>query len=290
MTDESLPLSMIHGGEVIHGGEDQAARSGACQPPDGKLAGNAGVASEQKSSPMQEEDIAAHLSMVRFLARRIHERLPSHVELEELIGAGVLGLMDAYKKFDPGKNVKFRSYAQFRVRGAILDSLRTLDWSPRELRRKAREIEASIQRLTGRVGRSPNEAEVAAEMKMTLTDYQHLLGDLKSLELGTLNAERSEDSGEEELAYVPNRAEEDPLFQCLRSEMHGRLRQAIDRLPEREKLVLNLYYFEELTMKEIGQILGVVESRISQVHASAVLHMRAALQAEQRDHGGNRSR
>jgi RNA polymerase sigma factor for flagellar operon FliA len=217
--------------------------------------------------------------MVRFLARRIHERLPSHVELEELVGAGVLGLMDAYKKFNPEKKVKFRSYAQFRVRGAILDSLRTLDWSPRELRRKAREIEAAIQRLTGRVGRSPNELEVAAELKITLADYQHLLGDLKSLELGTLNAERSEDSGEEELAYVPNRSEDDPLFQCLRSEVHGRLRDAIDQLPERERMVLNLYYFEELTMKEIGQILGVVESRISQVHASAVLHMRAAMQA-----------
>lgn len=227
---------------------------------------------------MQEEDIAAHLSMVRFLARRIHERLPSHVELEELVSAGVLGLMDAFKKFNPDKKVKFRSYAQFRVRGAILDSLRTLDWSPRELRRKARAIEAAIQRVTGRLGRSPSEGEVAQEMKLSLSDYQHLLGDLKSLELGTLNAERSEDSGEEELAYVPNRTEEDPLFQCLRSETHGRLREAVDQLPERERLVLNLYYFEELTMKEIGQVLGVVESRISQVHASAVLHLRAALQ------------
>jgi RNA polymerase sigma factor for flagellar operon FliA len=228
--------------------------------------------------PMREDEIAAHLSMVRFLARRIHERLPSHVELDELIGAGVLGLMDAYKKFDPEKKVKFRSYAQFRVRGAILDSLRTLDWSPRDLRRKAREIEAAIQVLTGRTGRSPSEVEVAAELKMTLVDYQHVLGDLKSLEVGTLNTERSEDSGEEELAYIPNRTEDDPLFQCLRGEMHTRLKDAIENLPERERLVMNLYYFEELTMKEIGSVLGVVESRISQVHASAVLHLRAALQ------------
>ncbi len=227
--------------------------------------------------PMQEEEIAAHLTMVRFLARRIHERLPSHVELDELIGAGVLGLMDAYKKFDPEKKVKFRSYAQFRVRGAILDSLRTLDWSPRDLRRKAREIETAIQLLTGRVGRSPSEVEIAAELKMTLVDYQHVLGDLKSLEVGTLNVERSEDSGEEELAYIPNRTEDDPLFQCLRGEMHARLKDAIENLPERERMVMNLYYFEELTMKEIGNVLGVVESRISQVHASAVLHLRAAL-------------
>lgn len=234
---------------------------------------------EAVHTQMQDEDIAAHLSMVRFLARRIHERLPSHVELDELIGAGVLGLMDAFKKFDPEKKVKFRSYAQFRVRGAILDSLRTLDWSPRDLRRKAREIETAIQALTGKFGRSPSEFEVATELKMSLVDYQHVLGDLKSLEVGTLNVERSEDSGEEELAYIPNRKEDDPLFQCLRGEMHARLKEAIESLPERERLVMNLYYFEELTMKEIGSVLGVVESRISQVHASAVLHLRASLHA-----------
>jgi RNA polymerase sigma factor for flagellar operon FliA len=285
LAQDALPLSMIVGLDVGQDSTLDAAASGfgpsAIETADTQSGdGCSGAAlAQQPAGQMQEEDIAAHLSMVRFLARRIHERLPSHVELEELVGAGVLGLMDAYKKFNPEKKVKFRSYAQFRVRGAILDSLRTLDWSPRELRRKAREIEAAIQRLTGRVGRSPNELEVAAELKITLADYQHLLGDLKSLELGTLNAERSEDSGEEELAYVPNRSEDDPLFQCLRSEVHGRLRDAIDQLPERERMVLNLYYFEELTMKEIGQILGVVESRISQVHASAVLHMRAAMQA-----------
>jgi RNA polymerase sigma factor for flagellar operon FliA len=208
--------------------------------------------------------------------------LPSHVELDELIGAGVLGLVDAVRKFDPKKNVKFRSYAQFRVRGAILDSLRTLDWSPRELRRKAREIETAIQRLTGRMGRSPGEVEVAAEMKMKLADYQHVLGDLKSLELGTLNAERSEESGEEELAYIASRIEDDPLFQCLRGEMHSRLKRGIELLAEKEKLVLNLYYFEELTMREIGNILGVVESRISQIHASAVLHLRVSMQTSQK--------
>jgi len=240
------------------------------------------ILSGSKTEPIvlteiKSEDVADHLSMVRFLARRIHERLPSHVELDELIGAGVLGLMDALRKFDSTKNVKFRSYAQFRVRGAILDSLRTLDWSPRELRRKAREIETAIQRLTGQMGRSPGEVEVALELKMTLADYQHVLGDLKSLELGTLNAERSEDSGEEELAYIASRTEDDPLFQCLRSEMHSRLKQGIELLGEKEKVVLNLYYFEELTMREIGKVLGVVESRISQIHASAVLHLRASL-------------
>jgi len=225
----------------------------------------------------QERVLLEHLPIVRFLARRIHERLPQHVDIEDLVSAGVVGLMDAFSKFDPTKKVQFRSYAQFRIRGAILDSLRTLDWSPRELRRKGRAVEEAIRVLTARLGRPPGEAEVAHEMALGLEEYQQLLGDLKGLEIGTLHIERNEDSGEEELAYVPGRPEEDPLFHCLRGELEERLAEAIAHLPDRERLVMSLYYYEEMTMREIGLALGVVESRISQVHASAVAHLRAAL-------------
>ena len=225
----------------------------------------------------QERVLLEHLPIVRFLARRIHERLPQHVDIEDLVSAGVVGLMDAFQKFDPGKKVQFRSYAQFRIRGAILDSLRTLDWSPRELRRKGRAVEEAIRVLTARAGRAPGEAEVAAEMGLVLDDYQQLLGDLKGLEIGTLHMERNEYSGEEELAYVPGRPEEDPLFRCLRGELEERLSEAIANLPDRERLVMTLYYYEEMTMREIGLALGVVESRVSQVHASAVVHLRSAL-------------
>ena len=225
----------------------------------------------------QERVLLEHLPVVRFLARRIHERLPQHVDIEDLVSAGVVGLMDAFAKFDPAKKVQFRSYAQFRIRGAILDSLRTLDWSPRELRRKGRAVEEAIRVLTARLGHAPNEAEVAVEMALELEEYQQLLGDLKGLEIGTLHMERNEDSGEEELAYVPGRPEEDPLFRCLRGEMEQRLGDAIQNLPDRERLVMSLYYYEEMTMREIGLALGVVESRVSQVHASAVVHLRAAL-------------
>ena len=185
--------------------------------------------------------------------------------------------MDAFTKFDPGKKVQFRSYAQFRIRGAILDSLRTLDWSPRELRRKGRAMEEAIRSVTARLGRPPSEVEVAAEMGLGLQEYQQLLGELKGLEIGTLHVERNEDSGEEELAYVPARLDEDPLFRCLRGELEEKLSEAIASLPDRERLVMTLYYYEELTMREIGLALGVVESRVSQVHASAVVHLRAAL-------------
>ncbi|MGA9071590.1 MAG: FliA/WhiG family RNA polymerase sigma factor [Terracidiphilus sp.] len=225
----------------------------------------------------QERVLLEHLPIVRFLARRIHERLPQHVDIEDLVSAGVVGLMDAFSKFDPAKKVQFRSYAQFRIRGAILDSLRTLDWSPRELRRKGRAVEEAIRVLTAKLGHAPNEAEVAQEMALELEEYQQLLGDLKGLEIGTLHIERNEDSGEEELAYVPGRPDEDPLFRCLRGELEERLAEAIQNLPDRERLVMSLYYYEEMTMREIGLALGVVESRVSQVHASAVVHLRGAL-------------
>ena len=242
--------------------------------------GNGQAASASNSlQPMPDRDqlITEHLPTVRYLARRIHERLPQHVDLDDLISAGVVGLIDAFSKFDHGKKVQFKSYAQFRIRGAILDSLRTLDWSPRELRRKGRAVEEAIRAVTQRLGRAPAEQEIAREMELSLGDYQALLGDLKGLEIGSLHMERSEDSGDEELAYVPGSPEEDPLFRCLKGEMKQRLADAIEDLPEKERMVLTLYYYEELTMKEIGLTLGVVESRVSQIHSSAVVRLRSAL-------------
>jgi RNA polymerase sigma factor for flagellar operon FliA len=227
----------------------------------------------------RERRLIEHLPMVRYIARRVHERLPQHVEIEDLVSAGVFGLMDAFNKFDQSKMVQFKSYAQFRIRGAILDSLRELDWSPRELRRKGRAIEEAIRALTQRCGRAPQESEIARELGLQLGDFQHLLGELKGLEIGSLHAERSEDSGEEELSFLPTSPEEDPLFQCLKSERKQLLIDAIEKLPEKERLVLTLYYYEELTMKEIGLTLSVVESRVSQIHTSAVLRLRSAMGA-----------
>jgi RNA polymerase sigma factor FliA len=225
----------------------------------------------------QERVMVEHLPIVRFIARRIHERLPQHVPIEDLYSAGVLGLLDAFGRFNSSKQVKFRTYAQFRIRGAILDSLRTLDWSPRDLRRKGRAVEQAIQALIGQLNRSPTDIEIAEKLNIPLAEYQQLLGELKGLEIGTLHAERSADSDEEEPISVPGRPEDDPLFRYLDGEMRERLTKAINDLPERERLIMTLYYYEETTMKEIGLILGVVESRVSQIHASAVLHIRARL-------------
>lgn len=236
-------------------------------------------ASDLEGVPVPDRDrlLLEHLPTVRYLARRIHERLPQHVDLDDLISAGVVGLIDAFSKFDHNKQVQFKSYAQFRIRGAILDSLRTLDWSPRELRRKGRAVEEAIRAATQKLGRVPSEQEIATELDLSLADYQQLLGELKGLEIGSLHMERTEDSGDEELAYIPGSPDEDPLFRCLQGEMKQRLADAIDELPEKERLVLTLYYYEELTMKEIGLTLGVVESRVSQIHSSAVVRLRVAL-------------
>jgi RNA polymerase sigma factor FliA len=225
----------------------------------------------------QERVMIEHLPPVRIISWRIHERLPRQVPIEDLYSAGVLGLLDAFGKFDPSKQVLFRTYARFRIRGAILDSLRTLDWSPRDLRRKARAVEQAIQTLTVQFGRSPNDVEIARQLHIDLAAYQQLLGELKGLEIGTLYSERSDESGEEEQVYLPSRADDDPLFRYLDAEMRERLTKAIEGLPERERMVMTLYYYEETTMREIGLILSVVQSRVSQIHASAVLHLRARL-------------
>ena len=149
---------------------------------------------ESGSVPERDQILLEHLPTVRYLARRIHERLPQHVELDDLISAGVVGLIDAFSKFDHTKQVQFKSYAQFRIRGAILDSLRTLDWSPRELRRKGRAVEEGIRSVTHKLGRVPTEPEIAREMDMGLSEFQQLLGELKGLEIGSLHMERSENS------------------------------------------------------------------------------------------------
>jgi RNA polymerase sigma factor FliA len=241
---------------------------------------------EAKAGPMSPEErerkLVEYMPMVRYMARRIHERLPQHVEMDDLVSAGACGLIDAFSKFDHSRNVQFKSYAQFRIRGAILDSLRELDWSPRELRRKGRAVEEAIRMLTQRMGRAPQEMELATEMQMALPDFQQLLGKLKGLEIGSLHAERCEDSDDEELAFLPASPLEDPLFRCMQGEMKQILIDAIEELPEKERLVLTLYYYEELTMREIGMTLGVVESRVSQIHTAAVTKLRVAMGAEKK--------
>lgn len=226
----------------------------------------------------REQLLLEHLPQVQYIARRIHDRLPPQVLLEDLVHAGILGLMDAVRKYDPSKNVQLKHYAEFRIRGAILDSLRQVDWSPRALRRQGRRLEQAISGCKGRLGRDPTEPEIAAELNMSLEDLQHLMGDLRGLDIGSLQADSNEPgSGEEALQYRPGSEEEDPFHQTLRSEMTGLLAKAIGELSDREREVLALYHFEELTMKEVGAALGIGESRVSQIHTAALLRLRVRL-------------
>ena len=226
----------------------------------------------------RDELVLRHLPVVRFVARRVHERLPNHIALEDLVSAGLVGLMDAADKFDGSRQTQFKSYAQFRIRGAILDSLRTLDWSPRELRRRGRAMAEAIRVLSAQLGRTPSDEEIAAEMDMDLPEYQEMTGELRGLEIGSLYLDRTDDFGDEELVHLPAPAAENPLLRCIAGETRERLAAAIETLPEKERLVLTLYYFEELTLKEIGWTLGVVESRVSQIRSSAVSRIRSILE------------
>src|SRR3984957_8995317 len=176
-----------------------------------------------RPEPEEEERerlLVEQLPQVRYIARRIHERLPRHVPLEDLVHAGVVGLIDALNKYDRGKHVQFGSYAKFRIRGAILDSLREMDWSPRDLRRKARRLEEAHHKLRSSLGRNPSEPELAAEVGMDLRGLQLLLGEISELEVGSLRVESSRDGRDEDLCeYLPDDSEETPLFLCLRSQM-----------------------------------------------------------------------
>lgn len=239
-------------------------------------AGTAALA-KQVDAAERERLLLEHLPQVQYVARRIHGRLPQQVLLEDLVHAGILGLMDAVRKYDPSKNVQLKHYAEFRIRGAILDSLRLVDWSPRALRRQARRMEQAINQCKARLGRDPNETEIAEEMQVSLGSLQRLQGDLRGLDIGSLQADADE-PGDREMSQTRAEAtEEDPYHQALRAETKELLEKAIGELPGREREVLALYHFQELTMKQVGAMMRIGESRVSQIHTSALLRLRERL-------------
>jgi RNA polymerase sigma factor FliA len=233
--------------------------------------------------------LTENLPEVRYIARRIHDRLPSHVPFDDLVHAGILGLIDAVDKFKPDKNVQLKSYARFRIRGAILDSLRQMDWSPRNLRRQARRIEDAHRELAAELGRAPSEPELAAKLSLDLAEFQHLLGELRGLDLGSLQTQSEDGGSDDTIAIMASRPEEDPFQVTLRAEMRACLQGAIEELDEKERQVLGLYYLEELTMKEVGVILEIGESRVSQIHTAALIRLRARLQGRLGSADGSRN-
>jgi RNA polymerase sigma factor for flagellar operon FliA len=230
------------------------------------------------TSSEREALIMQSLSLVRNIAYRVALRLPPTVEINDLVNAGVLGLLDAVDKFDPGRGVRFNAYAELRIRGAIIDSLRSIDWAPRSLRRKSRDLERAYGHLELRYGRPATDEEVCAEMGQSLQEFQGLLDQLNGLTIGSFDSPAESEEGGKLIDYYPD-PEQDPHARLAAEQLVRTLSQAIDQLPEKERLVISLYYLEELTMKEIGALLGVNESRISQLHAKATLRLRGKLKS-----------
>ena len=232
----------------------------------------------QALQPSTAIDLAEYLPMVRAIARRMHHTLPRHIELDDVISAGFLGLVDAAQKFEEGRQIQFRSYAEFRVRGAILDSLRDLDCGPRSLRRKVRAIEQTRQTLAASLAHAPEDAQIASELGVTLSDLQETLAAAYSLETESLQAERDDADGQDLLATLVDASAPDALALCLEGEFKQALVTAIDALPERERLIITLSYYEELTLKEIGSILSLTVSRVSQLRTAAVNRLKTSLE------------
>ena len=232
----------------------------------------------------REQLILDHMPQIKYIAQRISTKLPSHVELNDLVSSGVLGLLDAIEKFDSSRGVKFKTYAELRIKGAILDSLRNLDWAPRSLRKKSKDLEKVYKELEQRLGRPATDKEVCDAMGITLDEFYELVDQIKGLNLGSFHelASQEEDKNSEPLVkYVPDAPQMDPFFLFQKSEIRNILAGTIDALPKKERLVVSLYYYDELTMKEIGKVLGVNESRVSQLHTKAMLRMRNKLRKVQ---------
>jgi RNA polymerase sigma factor for flagellar operon FliA len=234
--------------------------------------------SAETAADERERLILEHLPQVRLIARRIHERLPESVSLEDLISTGVVGLISAIDHFDASHNVKLRTYAEYKIRGAILDSLRGLDWAPRQQRKKSKQIEAAMAAVEQRVQRTATEDEIANELSLTMEEYHEWLVDVRGVNLGSLESSSSEEPGRDLLKYISDNEENWPSRLLERSELESLLAKAIDRMPQVERTVLSLYYHEELTLREISKVVKLHESRVSQLKSQAILRLRSYIE------------
>lgn len=230
------------------------------------------------NASIRERLILKYASFVKYVAGRMAINLPSNVEYDDLVSYGIFGLLDAIEKFDPERRVKFKTYAKTRIRGAILDELRVLDWTPRSIRQKSKQLEKALIELETRLGREPSDEELCRELGMTLKEVRRLFEDTKQSLMMSLDEGDPEGEGNtsrkdflEDIQLIS------PEKSAELAELKRILAEEITRLSERERLVITLYYFEQLTSKEIGRILSVSDSRISQLHTKAILRLRGKL-------------
>lgn len=232
----------------------------------------------ERAATEREQLIIERLPQVRLIARRIHDRLPESVSLDDLVSSGVVGLIAAIDHFDPAHNVKLKTYAEYKIRGAILDSLRGLDWAPRQQRKRSKQIEAAIVVVERRLKRTAAEDEIASQLELSIAEYHEWLVEVRGINLASLEGNTPEDPGRDMLRYISDSEEKWPSRLFERAELEGLLAQAIEQMPYVEKTILSLYYRDELTLREIAKVFKVHESRVSQLKSQGVLRLRGLLE------------
>jgi len=229
---------------------------------------------------LRERLVLTYAPLVKYVAGRLGSGLPSHVDDDDLVSYGLLGLIGAIERYEPERDVKFETYAIARIKGSIIDELRSLDWVPRSVRSRARDIERAIADLESRLGRAPTDDEIAGRLGVSQDELDASLSEISRTSIAALDELWTVSSGGDQIALIDTIEDTqgpDPLFALGQTEMREAIGEAISRLPEREKLVITLYYYEELTLREIGEVLGVTESRVSQLHTKAILRLKARL-------------
>lgn len=237
----------------------------------------------EKSEDLRNILLEHYLPIVKYTADRIYTKLPDKVELDDLVSAGIFGLMDAVDAFDQSRGVKFETYCTPRIRGAILDELRSMDWVPRLVRSRAHQLENAARTLEASLGRTPTEKEMASEMKLDTNEFYRLLRDATATGLVSLNNKYAEGSGEKdicEIDIIEDQRSEDPIIEAQKRDLKNLLTKGLSRA---ERLIITLYYYEEMTMKEIGATLDLSESRVSQMHSSVVARLKAQMNSRKRE-------
>jgi len=241
---------------------------------------------KSRDQMLRDRLILTYAPLVKFVAGRVGASLPSHVDEQDLVSYGLLGLIGAIERFDPGREIKFETFAMARIRGAIIDELRSLDWVPRSVRTRARQIERAIATLEKEHMRAPTDEEIAKKLGVTKDELEDSLSEISRSSIAALDELWSPTGGGDQIALIDTIEDEtgpDPEISLEQTEIREALAEAISGLPEREKLVVTLYYYEELTLREIGEVLGVTESRVSQLHTKAILRLKAHLSGVQRE-------
>ena len=236
------------------------------------------------SKKKKQELIIEYTPLIRFIAKKIAIRLPANIDMEDLVSSGVIGLMDAIDKYDPTRDNKFKTYAEFRIRGSILDELRAQDWVPRSIRDKAKILEKAYSCLETELGRTPTEKEVAERLGLNLNAFHNLLNQARPVNILCIDEISSFNNMDQKSLHNALKKDKDPFFHLNIKSIKTSIKKCIEELPERQRIVLSLYYYEGFNLRKIGAVLGVTESRVSQLHAQAIKRLKTKLRQNFKDH------